>query len=105
MHSKSNSKILYKTISNDQTGLVKDVLEELPYYINIQYIAVQSMVLLIDFEKAFDSLSWNFIEKALYYCKISIFLKWIKTFYDNSTSKELKSGVIFIRKLKRITWM
>ena len=55
-------------------------------------ISVYGMLLLIDFEKAFDSLSWNFIEKALDLFNFKISIKnWIRTLYYNSTSRVLQN--------------
>ena len=52
---------------------------------------IPGMLLLIDFEKAFDSLSWTFIEKALdlFNSKISI-KNWIRTLYYNSPQEYFK---------------
>ena len=48
------------------------------------------ILLLIDFEKAFDSIAWSFIEKTLSFFKFKQdIIKWIKTFYNN-----IKSTVI-----------
>ena len=53
------------------------------------------MLLLIDFENAFDSLSWTFIEKALYLFNFKISIKnWIRTLYYNSTSRVLQNGFL-----------
>ena len=51
------------------------------------------ILLCIDFEKAFDSLEWNFIIKAL-----DIFnfgpndIQWVKLFYKNITSCVINNG-------------
>ena len=48
---------------------------------------IPGLLLLIDFEKAFDSLSWSFIHKVLDIFNFKISIKnWIKTFYNNSLS-------------------
>ena len=48
------------------------------------------MLLLIDFEKAFDSVAWSFIKKSLiFYNFKSDIIAWIGTFY-----KGIKSSVI-----------
>ena len=53
------------------------------------------MLLLIDFEKAIDSLSWTFIEKALDLCNFKISIKnWIRTLYNNSTTRVLQNGFL-----------
>ena len=48
------------------------------------------ILLLIDFEKAFDSVAWSFIKKSLTYFNFkNDIIKWIETFYKN-----IKSTVI-----------
>ena len=48
------------------------------------------ILLLIDFEKAFDSVAWSFIKKSLIYFNFkNDIIKWIETFYKN-----IKSTVI-----------
>jgi hypothetical protein len=45
------------------------------------------MLLTVDFEKAFDTLSWNFITKVLDYFKFGESIqKWIRTFYNECES-------------------
>ena len=46
---------------------------------------LSGLILLIDFEKAFDSLSWKFIHKVLkYYNFGENMIKWITTFYKDA---------------------
>ena len=50
----------------------------------------RGLLLLIDFEKAFDSIAWSFINKTLLYFKFkNDIIQWIQTFYNN-----IKSTVI-----------
>ena len=45
------------------------------------------LILLIDFEKAFDSLSWQFIQKALKFLNFgSSLVRWVDVLYNNITS-------------------
>ena len=47
-----------------------------------------------DFEKAFDSLSWNFLFKSLETCNFGeFFIKWIHLLYTNISSCIMNSGV------------
>ena len=47
----------------------------------------------IDFEKAFDSLNWNFLHKSLEFFGFGeSFLGWIKTFYKNISSCVINNG-------------
>ena len=86
-------KILPKLINPDQKGfidgrfigensrLMYDIIEE------CSHKNIKGLIILIDFEKAFDSISWNFISKTL-----NIFnfgtntIKWINSLQSGSTS-------------------
>jgi len=47
----------------------------------------------IDFEKAFDSLNWNFLHKSLEFFGFGeSFFGWIKTFYKNISSCVINNG-------------
>ena len=47
----------------------------------------------IDFEKAFDSLNWNFVSRSLESFGFGTsFLAWIRTFYKNITSCVANNG-------------
>ena len=46
---------------------------------------IPGLLLLVDFEKAFDSLSWSFIEKVLTFFNFGTFIKnWVKVLYNNA---------------------
>ena len=64
----------------------------------MQYTETHNMpglLVLVDFKKAFDSLSWSFIEKALDIFNFrSSIQSWIKTFYNNSISCVLQNGYL-----------
>ena len=54
---------------------------------------IPGLLLLIDFEKAFDSLSWSFINKAMKYLNFGeSLIHWIETFYKNITSAVIQCG-------------
>ena len=51
------------------------------------------MILLVDFQEAFDSLSWNFINETLKTLNFGDnFIKWISIFQKNSNSRVLLNG-------------
>ena len=43
---------------------------------------IPGLLLLIDFEKAFDSLPWSFIQKALKFLNFGYSIRRIKVFYN-----------------------
>ena len=52
-------------------------------------------ILLIDFGKAFDSLSWNFLHKCLKYLNFGESVRhWINVFYKDISSAVIQSGHI-----------
>ena len=54
---------------------------------------IPGLLLLIDFEKAFDSLSWNFLHKALEHLTFGDSIrKWVKVCYKNISSAVFVSG-------------
>ena len=51
------------------------------------------LLLAIDFEKAFDSLDWTFLNKALSAFNFGqSFIKWVNTFYGNIQSCVMNNG-------------
>ena len=89
-------KILPLIIDLDQSGFMSErfvgdnirlIYDLLNYSKNFKK---RGLLLLIDFEKAFDSVSWSFIDKCLSYFNFKEDIKsWIKLFYKN-----IKSTVI-----------
>lgn len=50
-------------------------------------------MIFIDFEKAFDSVGWDFLYKCLESFNFGPdFLKWVKTFYKNIQSCTINNG-------------
>ena len=91
--------ILPKLIHSDQKGFINGrfigenirITYDIIHECNLQ--KKNGLILLIDFEKAFDSISWEFITKTL---KIFDFgldtINWIKSLQIGSTSKNLQNG-------------
>ena len=51
------------------------------------------LLLFVDFEKAFDSIEWSFIEKTLKYYNFGTSLvTWVKVFYTDISSCVLNNG-------------
>ena len=91
--------VIFKLINNDQTGFIKGrfIGENIRLVDNIINYAstnnIPGLLLFIDFEKAFDSLEWSFIERTLQYFGFGPSLrKWIQTFYEKIESCVLNNG-------------
>ena len=80
-------------INDDQTGFLRGryigenirLIYDLMFYLEKNH--KPGMLLLIDFEKAFDSVDWGFILKVMKYFNFGpSFIKWIQTFYNKIES-------------------
>ena len=83
-------KVMHKIVNKDQTGYIKKryigqnirLVQDVVHY--AKTYKQNGIVLFLDFEKAFDSIEWNFI-----YCSLEKFnfgngfITWIKTLYSN----------------------
>ena len=91
--------VIDELIDCDQTGYitgryigenirtVSDVIE----YLNANNKS--GIILLIDFEKAFDTISWDFIDKALHKFNFGpTFRHWVKVLYTDSKSAVINNG-------------
>jgi hypothetical protein len=106
-------KILVKTLANrlkmvlpdlineDQTAYVKDRL--IGYNVRIvndlidycKMFNYDGLLLMLDFEKAFDSLSWEFITHTLQEFGFGpVFIKWIQLLYHNICSYVISGGIL-----------
>jgi hypothetical protein len=80
-------------ISNDQTGFIpgRYIGENTRLIYDILHFTeeqdIPGILLLIDFEKAFDSISWMFIESVLDFFNFGFSIKqWVKAVHTNITS-------------------
>ena len=72
---------------NECTRIIYDIINE-SHQQNIE-----GLILLIDFEKAFDSISWDFIRNTVKKMNFGdSFIKWVDMFHHGSTSKILLNG-------------
>ena len=86
IHYDQNAFVKGRTIF-DATRTITDVLEF------TKMRDYQGIMTAIDFEKAFDSLNWNFLHKSLEFFGFGeSFLGWIKTFYNNISSCVFNNG-------------
>ena len=83
--------ILTKLVNEDQTGFISGryLGENTRLIYDIMHYAeendMQALILLVDFEKAFDSLSWKFIHNVLDFFQFGNSVKkWIHMFYKNA---------------------
>ena len=92
-------KVMPSVISSDQTGFLKSrfigenirLINSIISYTDIEQIP--GLLLFIDFEKAFDTLEWSFIEKTLnYYNFGNSLISWIKLFYTDISSSIQNNG-------------
>ena len=90
---------LPKIINVDQKGFINGRFigenTRLTYDIIVQCIRqkIPGLIIIIDFEKAFDSISWDFISKTLEIFNFGDSVKnWVKSLQINSTSKILQNG-------------
>lgn len=93
--------VLNKLISTEQTGFIEGrfigentrLMYDLLQHIEEQNIP--GLLLLIDFEKAFDSLSWSFINKVLNFFNFGpLIMNWVTTLYKNSCSAVNQCGCL-----------
>ena len=94
-------KVLPSLIHKDQTGFIagRYIGENIrTLYDLLQYTEkhkVPGLLLLIDFEKAFDSVAWPFINKVFDFFKFGESIKkWIETFYKNIKSCVIVNGEV-----------
>jgi hypothetical protein len=86
-------------INNDQTGFIagRYIGENIRLLFDIMEYAEENVIpglfLLIDFETAFDSISWNFLNNILKFLNFGESIqKWVKTFYNNIKSAVNQGG-------------
>ena len=102
--------VLPYIIHDNQTGYVKDrfigenirsIFDILDFSVNENIIG---LLLFTDFEKAFDSVEWNFLYESLEMFNFGAdFLRWVKTFYNNIQSCIIQSCICFSRLFQRIS--
>ena len=91
--------ILNKLISSDQTGFIQGryIGENTRLIYDIMQYAeendIPGLLLMIDFEKAFDSVSWTFMEKVFEYFNFGADIqKWIKVLHRKPISAVNQGG-------------
>ena len=86
--SKTQSGFLQGRFIGECTRLVYDVM----HYCQEQNL--DGLLMLVDFEKAFDSVSWNFLYKTLKFFNIGESIQqWVKLFNSDITATVLQCGI------------
>jgi hypothetical protein len=71
----------------EYTRLICDIIEK------CDENNITGVLILLDFEKAFDSVEWNFIRKSLEFLRFGpSIIHWFETFYHNSETCVLNNG-------------
>ena len=92
-------KIMNKIISTEQTGFIRKrfigqnirLIQDIIHISKFHHNA--GIILFLDFEKAFDSIEWNFIFLTLKRMNFGEnFINWIKTLYSNPTASIKNNG-------------
>ena len=93
--------VLDKLISKEQTGFMSEryIGENTRLIYDILHITdklnIPGLLLIIDFEKAFDSISWKFIEKVLNFLNFGESIKqWLKVFYKDISASVVQCGFL-----------
>ena len=91
--------VLPKLISSDQTGFISGryIGENTRMIYDIMNYTeennIPGLLLIIDFEKAFDTISWEFIKKVLDFFNFGESIKqWVSVFYNDISSAVIQSG-------------
>ena len=90
--------VLQNLVDNDQTGFLKgrSIAENICLINNvISYTEsnIPGLLLFVDFEKAFDTIEWAFVEKTLHHFGFgSSLIKWINLFYRDIQSCDINNG-------------
>ena len=94
-------KVMDNLIDHDQTGYLKGryigenirTVADIMYYLENNNLS--GAILQIDFEKAFDSINWAFIQKTLHAFNLGpSFCNWVKILYKNSQSAVINNGYL-----------
>lgn len=93
--------VLSKLISSDQTGFIKGryigentrLIYDIMHYTDEKNIP--GLLLITDFEKAFDTISWDCIRRVLTFFNFGDSIKhWVSVFYNDITSTVIQSGFL-----------
>ena len=92
--------VLRNIIHHNQTGFIKDryIGETVRSIFDIMELTVEEnipgLMIFIDFQKAFDSLEWNYLLNCLEHFNFGPdFIRWVTTFYKNIQSCVINNGI------------
>lgn len=89
-------------IHDSQTGFIKGrfIRENTRMIYDVIDVAqdkhIPGMILLMNFEKAFDSISWKFIYNTLHYFNFGPdLIKWVSVLYNRTKLCVIQNGIFF----------
>ena len=92
--------VLPNIIYHNQTGYVKDrfIGETIRSILDVMEFTkkenLPGLLIFIDFQKAFDTLEWNFLSQCLSFFNFGPdFMRWIRTFYKHIQSCVINNGL------------
>ena len=101
--------VLPSIIHHNQTGFIKDryIGETTRSIFDIMDFTVDEnipgLLIFINFQKAFDSLEWNFLLRCLESFNFGFSLiRWVITFCKNIQSSVINNGIIFLHSGKEL---
>ena len=93
--------LLPKLINEDQKGFIsgrfigENIRTIFDIILETKKLNIAGLIMLLDFEKAFDTVSWKFIEYVFNLFNFGpTIIKWIKLLYNDSTSKIIQNGYL-----------
>ena len=93
-------KVLPNIVHHNQTGYIKDrfIGETVRSILDVMYFTKKEnspgLLIFIDFQKAFDTLEWNFLSQCLSAFNFGPdFMRWIRTFYKHIQSCVINNGL------------
>ena len=94
-------KVISDLVNYDQVGYIKGryigenvrIIEDMMFYTSKNYIP--GFMVLIDYEKAFDMVEWDFLLRTLTTFNFGLnFIKWIKLLYNSISSYTINNGYL-----------
>ena len=86
-------KVLPLLVCSDQSGFVKGIRLINDILVQTKLQDIPGILLQLDFQKAFDTIEWKFIQNAIAFLNFDESIqRWISIFYSNIQSSVLNNG-------------